>query len=189
MLDGDQEIRTRYAAWVTEGDVLASALTLLKRPGITSVVPLALRRDLRKDRDIRRKDAGQITDKRIYLEDVFVDLPLEDWRASRYHSTIPAADEDDPNFPDTEEVITSGLEIVQTDHSTRLPGVLARLIERSADKLDPASLGSRRRNAKIGPALNRIVLLGGPGQGKSTVAQFFAQVSGACAGLRHAGGR
>jgi hypothetical protein len=55
MLDGETDIRTRYAAWVTEGDVLASVLSALQRPTISSVVPLALRRDLRKDRDIIRR--------------------------------------------------------------------------------------------------------------------------------------
>jgi hypothetical protein len=177
MLDASQEIRTRYTAWVTEGDVLASALTLLQKPSFASTVPLALRRDLRKDRDIRRKDAGQITDKRIYLEDVFVDLPLES-RGSAHHSTSGDADEDDTYAPgSTQEAIDAGSEIAEPHGSAPSPGVLARLMERSADKLDPPNLKRRTRNERKRPALNRIVLLGGPGQGKSTVAQFLAQVS------------
>ena len=67
MLDANEEIRTRYAAWITEGDVLSAALQRLQRPSLMSVVPLALKRDLRKDRDVRRKDAGQITERKCFL--------------------------------------------------------------------------------------------------------------------------
>jgi hypothetical protein len=76
MLDSKAEIRTRFSAWITEGDVLAAALTQLERPTISQVVPLAIKKDLKRERDVKRKDAGQVTLKKIFVEDVFVDLPI-----------------------------------------------------------------------------------------------------------------
>ena len=176
MLDGEEGIRTRYAAWITEGDVLSAALERLRGPALKSVVPLAIKRDLRKDRDVRRKDAGQITEKRIFLEDVFVDLPLEDpasnseagWHFD-HDETLAIADDDDAleedNFGDNKDQPELG--------------VVARLLLRSADKLDAETLKvqTEKRRRVHGPTRNRIVLLGGPGQGKSTVGQFLAQIA------------
>jgi hypothetical protein len=52
--------------------------------------------------------------------------------------------------------------------------VAGRLQIRAADKLDPESC---KRQRPDGPRRNRIVLLGGPGQGKSTIGQFMCQVA------------
>jgi hypothetical protein len=63
----------------------------LNRPNLTRLIPLALARDLRHERDVRLRDAGQETDKSIYLDDVFIDLPLlrgfEDKREGRLEPT------------------------------------------------------------------------------------------------------
>ncbi len=47
-------------------------------------------------------------------------------------------------------------------------------MSRSADKLDPETCVIQRPR---GPRPNRIVVLGGPGQGKSTIGQFLAQIA------------
>lgn len=52
--------------------------------------------------------------------------------------------------------------------------LLSHLIARSRDKLDRASVDSQGSKKKSRP--ERVLLLGGPGQGKSTVTQYIAQI-------------
>src|SRR5271169_261758 len=149
-LDGEADIRTRYAAWVTEGDVLTAALASLRRSQMTRVVPRAISRDLRRDRDIKRKDAGQITERRIFLDEVFVDLPIaadpENRAYARSWDTIPSAD----NTPElsagaaveatlNEDELVEILDEQVVDDSSERKAV-HRLLQRAADKLDPETV-------------------------------------------------
>lgn len=54
--------------------------------------------------------------------------------------------------------------------------LLAALLERSRDQLDAASIKARQGDIAHGRP-ERILLLGGPGQGKSTLSQFMAQIA------------
>ena len=177
MLDNNSDVRTRYAAWITEGDVLATVFQQLQRPSVKAVLPLALKRDLRKDRDVRRKDAGQITEKRIFLEDVFVDLPLKPI-ANELFEVVTDLDESSGQLielEDEEYFIEDDFDFDEDDNS---PGLVASLLARSADKLDAESLSQANNGRRrLHPTQNRIVLLGGPGQGKSTVGQFLVQIA------------
>ncbi|MGF7207194.1 hypothetical protein GGE65_001755 [Skermanella aerolata] len=158
--------------------MLSAALDALARPNLQRLVPIKLARDLKADRDIRR-EARQNNQQNIALHDVFVDLPIED---------LPIHDSNDlSNSKLGEEfLIVDGEISVQKLHKKREDSVdlqeslnaVARLLQRSADKLDPEAITLSRngtRNSE-GPLPNRIVILGGPGQGKSTIGQFLAQV-------------
>jgi hypothetical protein len=188
-LDGDVDVRTRYTAWITEGDVLAAALTSLKRTDMARVIPRAISRDLRRDRDIKRKDAGQTTERRIYLDEVFVDLPVwpfpvgpEDRQHYLRWETLPSADNEADAA--TELVIDSGVsedDFVEVVYEREVekgadPGAVFRLLQRAADKLDPKSVEEQTRKGRYRGRPNRVVLMGGPGQGESTAAQFLAQI-------------
>src|SRR5258708_1119683 len=150
-LEGAENVRRAYTAWLTPSDVLADLVDSLKRPNLSQLLPLALIRDVREERDVRLRDAGQETEKPIFLEDVFIDLPL-------------ASDSDANPEGDANE-------------TSQALGVVSQLLRRAGDKLDLESLkssdGLEGRERK--PLANRIVLLGGPGQGKSTLTQFLAQ--------------
>jgi len=189
MLDTEAELRTRFSAWVTESDVLSAALAQLSRPAMDQVVPLSIKRDLKKDRDVRRKDAGQVTEKRIFVDDVFVDLPIS---ADSMLFDIDDDDESDLSVDDEiDDDIDNDLNENEAGHelhestddeglldtaSTKgaQTGVVANLLIRARDKLDPESIAKNCHENR--PRPNRIVLLGGPGQGKSTVAQFLVQI-------------
>jgi hypothetical protein len=150
LLDDAESIRRAYTAWLTPNEVLAELVTRLARPNLTKLLPLSLARDLRDERDVRLKDAGQETDKAIYLEQVFIDLPLVQSRTKNFDSSREEAE--DPND---------------------VTNIVARIVRRSADKLDPVSIDLTKIEGR--PLPNRIVILGGPGQGKSTLGQFLVQ--------------
>lgn len=153
LLEDAEDIRRAYTAWLTPSDVLANLVERLGRPNLTKLLPLALARDLRNERDVRLKDAGQEPEKAIYLEDVFVDLP------------IVAEASQHPNLFDEDEV---------TKHDAASLNVVRKVLIRASDKLEPALIHANRRKGI--PLRNRIVILGGPGQGKSTLTQFIMQL-------------
>lgn len=76
LLDGLPEIRRSYTAWLTPSDVLSDLVENLRRPNLARLLPLSLARDLRNERDVRLRDAGQETEKAIYIDSVFVDFPM-----------------------------------------------------------------------------------------------------------------
>lgn len=76
-LENANDVRTTYTAWLTPSDVLSELIKSLKRPNLGQLLPLALSRDLRNERDVRLRDAGQETESPVFLDQTFVDLPLE----------------------------------------------------------------------------------------------------------------
>ncbi|MFT4936158.1 MAG: hypothetical protein ACI9LT_002870 [Pseudoalteromonas distincta] len=165
LLDTHSQVRTRYSAWVTAGDVFSEVLTKLGSEPTSNSIHRHVLRELRRDRDLKRKDAGQVTTKRLYLDDLFVDLPLQGWN--------PEFEYDLEHLPepiDTDQIHDEDVYFYDEEEDSF---VVRSILLRAADKLDPASTKLNRRR---GPLPNRIVLMGGPGQGKSTVGQFIAQV-------------
>ncbi len=160
-LDDAADIRRAYGAWVTPGDVLAAMLEGRKpeRPDFLEVMTGFLARDLLRDRYANLEQAGHGVEDKIPLARVFVDLPVTAER--------------------TAEPPKEG--------KTEVAELVATLVAAARDSLDPASTlhldrdirpGERWRDA-IGQQLRqpgRYVLVGGPGQGKTTVGQFVCQL-------------
>lgn len=160
LLEDSEDIRRAYTAWLTPSDVLAQLVERLARPNLAKLLPLSLSRDLRNERDVRLKDAGQETEKAIYLENVFIDLPLQHKEALSGYEGDSLGDE--PNDRD------------EPAGETEKPNnIVANILQRASDKLDPASINATRIAGA--PLRNRVVILGGPGQGKSTLSQFITQ--------------
>jgi hypothetical protein len=173
ILDGARDIRRTYTAWLTPSDVLSDLVQSLRRPNLSRLLPLALARDLRHERDIRLRDAGQETEKPIFIESVYVDLPFRDADEITDISSgeLQQTTEGESNADDSVENDNGTDNIEEREKVT----TIGRLLQiRSEDKLDPDSCLAQRPH---GPRSNRIVLLGGPGQGKSTVGQFLCQLS------------
>ena len=167
ILDTEPKIRRSYTAWVTPSDVLADLVENLSRPNLSRLLPLALSRDLRHERDIRLRDAGQETEKPIFIDRVFVDLPVK----NPYEISAVVGKSGDEEIDPEGVVDRDWLDDSEEPHEALNVANLLQL--RATDKLDPETCKQQRPR---GPRKNLVVLLGGPGQGKSTVSQFLCQL-------------
>lgn len=157
-IDGHQDISNKYAGFITSGDVLAKMMEILKgqQADFAQTMSLFLQSELRADQFAKLEQAGHSADQKTSLAHVFVDLPAFD---------NPIADRP-PN-----ETIVKDLP----------PGVVAELIEAGSRVLkgsvliatDSQTSGAEMQSSK---QPGRFVIVGGPGQGKSTVSQFVCQL-------------
>ena len=184
LLAAAPQIRQTFASWITPGDVLFELMERLVGPDLRRAIPLILSRELRADRDARLRDAGQETDQAVYLEKVFIDLPVDlppefifsDGEAITFlaeHSQNSESDREEAIEADDEDENEETVEIYFEDISENC---VASLFTLSADRLDPKSIDNGRRS-KRWALRNRVVILGGPGQGKSTLGQFVVQLA------------
>jgi hypothetical protein len=115
-----------------------------------------LAKELRSDQFANLEQAGHSTEERIPLARVFVDLPVI-----------------------TQGITESPIKQREEEKETEL---VALLMETAKDSLDPASIlqtqlsPDDRPIRSQGPQPGRYVLVGGPGQGKTTVGQFACQL-------------
>ncbi|MGO8154496.1 NACHT domain-containing NTPase [Rhizobium leguminosarum] len=178
------QIRQTFASWITPGDVLFELMEQLVGPDLKRAIPLILSRELRADRDARLRDAGQETDQAVYLEKVFIDLPVDLPVEFSFldGEAITFLTEHVPNGgDDREEAIGADdddedEELVEISFDDLADNCVASLFALAADRLDPKSIDSSRRS-KRWALRNRVVILGGPGQGKSTLGQFVVQLA------------
>lgn len=159
-LDGLEDIRHSYEGFITTGDVLARVMEWLRpqRPDFEQVIYKFLQSELISDQYANLEQAGRATEEKVPIARVFVDLPAYDEQLN------------DP--PDETGSPTSELS----------PGIVAELVEIAKSRLDPASVKASTASADVvwmasGPsATGRLVLIGGPGQGKTTIGQFICQL-------------
>jgi hypothetical protein len=134
-------IRTTFAAWVTPGDVLEQLLNNVnaKQKQLSYALKLMLQHSIKKDKNVRLKDAGSVSDDQIRSSQVFVDLPArkQEWGGEEFHFVS---------------------ESIETAKGIFKPSILSR------------------ESAGAGNSVGNVVLLGGPGQGKSTASLFLAQL-------------
>lgn len=157
-LDNFADIRKGYAAWITPGDVLSEVMQQLapRRHDFLDVMTNFLAKELRSDQFANLEQAGHSTEERIPLARVFVDLPII-----------------------TQGIIELPTKQREEERDTEL---VALLMETAKDPLDPASIlqtqlsPEDRPTRSQGPQPGRYVLVGGPGQGKTTVGQFACQL-------------
>jgi hypothetical protein len=147
LLASAEEVRRSYSAWLTPSDVLTTMLDSLQSQ--TADFPSIISRYLQRE--------------------------LRTNRATRLQQAGHGGDT--PTY--LEDVFVDLPCVRQSeegdDESSGL--LLAALLEMSGEKLDPQSVEDKiaTRSASI-PRPDRALILGGPGQGKSTLSQYFAQV-------------
>jgi hypothetical protein len=153
-LDTYSEIRRTYAAWITPGDVLFAVLEHLQpqAPDFLRVMTNYLAKELLADQYANLGQAGHSTDYKIPLARVFVDLPVTLERVAE---------------PPREDL---------SDMYEKVTELISEIVERARDRFDPVS--TRTKHASLFGELEpgRYVLVGGPGQGKTTVGQFACQL-------------
>lgn len=142
-------IRQSFAAWITPGDVIARLFESLPHPsrGFESIIRKSLRNGLRRDRLARLKDAGDVNDPQIRTSQVFVDLPFNSQKSR------------------------------SSDESEASQKLVAAIVERAAHKFNYDLSGEAEgAHSKERAGGSKVVILGGPGQGKSTASLFAAQL-------------
>ncbi|MFT8897204.1 MAG: hypothetical protein ABF968_09630 [Acetobacter sp.] len=173
LLDVHAGVRQSYSAWVRVGDVIAQLLDAQSSPELGETFIAHARERLRQAREIKTRDVGQAIGRVVNLDEVFVDLPVFKLSTQSMYETAPIYDRnsDEIDFIDIEE----------DDNLISLfrpQTVVAELMQVAADRLLPVidGLDDRRRTLRERAVPGRIVLFGGPGQGKSTIGQFLAQL-------------
>ena len=163
-LDICPAVRNAYRAWITPGDVLAAIISHMK-PQTESFREIMLnfvQKELRGEQYVNLGQAGHNSKDRIPLATVFVDLPIKEAGIIKEYGAYLQGEVSNRN----EEVI----------------GALAKLNKVSGQLLDGESLSKRQAVLSHGVVRHpgKIVFIGGPGQGKSTLTQFFCQLHRCC---------
>lgn len=160
LLDSHRDIAISYAGYVTTGDVLTQMHKYLQdiRADFTTVMADFVQSEFTGPEQYARLTEAGSTAQRRSLASVFVDLPVVDQLSGN-----PA----DEKCDDLEGVP---------------PGFLAEVLEVAGLRFDRASVLDRRKEGASDDSEDqptndgRIVLIGGPGQGKSTLGQFLCQL-------------
>jgi hypothetical protein len=155
LIDLSPEIRRSYASWITSSEVMFRLLDEWsgKPRDFESIIRRFVAREIKSRRTAGLHQAGHSSEIETFLDQVFVDLPFE---------------------VDSDDIFLDDGEYAQT------PKIVSFLVERLGEKLDAETVDSHRRRSESGaarePRPERCLILGGPGQGKSTLSQFLAQI-------------
>lgn len=154
-IDGDADIRSAYGHFITAGDVLAEvirSIASLRRPDFTDVMHVFLQKELIADASAKLQSAGEDPERQIPLAHLFVDLPF----AETAEKSVLADEQEDDKFPTVVDCLL---------------GAGATVLRRTFS--DATSSGNEK---SIVGAKSRFVVVGGPGQGKSTFGQYVCQL-------------
>jgi hypothetical protein len=146
-LDVYETVRRTYRAWITPSDVLADLLDDHDW-NATAALTSYLSKEMVGDQYVNLEQAGHSVEDKIPLGRVFVDLPTE---SSQFRL------------------------------DNRQPGIVKRIIKLASARLDstslltPVEISDALEDDAL-PLTQRLVLVGGPGQGKTTIGQFVCQL-------------
>ncbi|WP_280408408.1 NACHT domain-containing protein [Nocardia brasiliensis] len=160
MLENFTDIRVGYTAWITPGDILSQLLSppLSLSADFSDALGSHAAKLLLEGARLNLSQAGSVKDQDVNLSDVYIDLPAHTPREDEHETVL--VDEHQERNP----------------NRGTIRGITAELVALADKKLDGAAIKS---NGKLSRAC-RIVIVGGPGQGKSTVTQYLTQLYRAC---------
>lgn len=150
-LDNNRDVARTFAAGITAGDVLARVMEWFEssEPDFESTLANFLQKELLADLYANLEQAGHATEFQVTLATVFTDLAVSEQRSF------------DP--PSEKKPLPAGF--------------VVELLDVARTRLDPESLGLRSsvRQPELAKS-GHYVLVGGPGQGKSTLTQYLCQL-------------
>lgn len=168
LLDNNEDVRRAYIPFVTSGDVLALVMEMMPTKAANFEESLCnfLQKELLSDEFVNLEQAGHGADESIPLARVFVDLHTRNQPPTAHVQYLdrfgrPIRTESAPDY----------------QHA----GFIKQILEVASERLDPRTLAvhSVVQNHESGgsnQSRGRFVLIGGPGQGKTTVGQFICQI-------------
>ena len=155
LLDNHDSIRKKYLAFISSGDVLAEIQKSIKmdEKNFDSVISNFLQQEFLADQYVKLEQAGHSSEYKTPIANVFVDLP-----ASK-----------NPNLElNPHKVIQYDAKYIVREVLENGDSILSRKeFEGNLSFIDDPELKHD---------VGRYVLVGGPGQGKSTVGQFLCQL-------------
>lgn len=166
-LDVYLSIRTTYAAWILSGDVLMEMMNFLhlEKTDFPATIRRYLESELLDDQFAKLGQGGYTDSNAVPLSRVFVDLPI-DATSTKF-----------PSKENLENLTTALTPENITETSNRRPTFLKFFFEEGRQVLRPsANIRQPNQNSTNRYTPGRIVLVGGPGQGKTTAGQFACQL-------------
>ena len=167
-LDNNEDVRNENTPWITPGDVFAKVMQMLDADTLDLEDTLGnfLQKEMIREQYVNLGQAGHDGSERIPLAQVFVDLPVKEERQN-------------PKTRDSDGETKHYYMNDTTEQECR--GFIKEILDVSAERLDPHSLAVRSIGASVGSeafasSRGKIVLIGGPGEGKTTVGQFICQI-------------
>ena len=167
-LDNNTDVRQANEAWITTGDVLASITRRLdlEAHNFVDTITGFLEKELLNDQFVNIEQAGHRDSDGIPLAQVFVDLEtVDEVQALRLVESQQTP------------------QILYDDDLSGFPklGFIREIVDLASERLDYHSLEKDHAGPTSIPDSSqlprgRFVLIGGPGQGKSTVGQFICQI-------------
>jgi hypothetical protein len=158
LLDAHRDVAIAYGGYITTGDVLQQMSDWIGgfQPDFTKVMSDFLQGELTgPDQYARLTDAGSTSERKTALARVFVDLPV-----------TQSLNSESGHNPDDTDSAASGFVI----------GMLgAGALRYDADSCSERKSVVNKEDGKSS-SNGRFVLIGGPGQGKSTLGQFLCQL-------------
>lgn len=166
-LDVYRDIRATYAAWLLSGDVLAEVADYvrLKKTDFLKTIRRYLEVGLLDDQYAKLSQGGYTDANSIPLSRVFVDLPVKVPNEQEYINSF--YEENDLDLSEEE------LDLNVQERKT----FLELFFEEGRQVLKPSvSLDYKVGGTGLRQTAGRVVLIGGPGQGKTTISQFACQL-------------
>jgi hypothetical protein len=160
LIDGDKNIRSRFAGFITTGDVLSKVIEMLEeqQPNFANTMSVFLQKEMRADQFVKLEQAGNTADQKTPLAQVFVDLPVSEQPLS------------EPPASEVEE------QRLTTNLVTKILRAGSQILKGSVLVPPPTMEVGIRTRERLITEPGRFVIVGGPGQGKSTVGQFICQL-------------
>jgi len=175
LLDDAHDIRRRYSAFLTPGDLIAQLIDKDDDAdrAFSQAMMTYIAKAFRDDNHLNLIQAGAVSEHGITIADVFIDLPAG--ADSRNWSDQEALGDEDSSESELDEAdMTPEINFLATEQDQDPDGnvrVSSALIGAYNSINDARLVESHGR-----PAFHKTVLIGGPGQGKSTVTQWLAQI-------------